>query len=646
MKNIFKMMVLAVAAVAVAVSVSCVNPANGFVEKGMQTGTNRLTINLDGQYLAKTILPTNFDRADLFYKLEGTSTIGTTLESIVITPDADGKATVDLAPASWTLTLVAYKTKTGDVLSDPVMIGKSTADLSNGGKEIAFSLKPYRTDAIHGDQLNGTVQIGKDGTNGNDFKFDADTTEVGYWVAGLYDLKTNKLIKNAASTPADCKSENNYATKVTSDDIAITWSDVPMGEYMFRINFYMSKADCDAHRQGVGSFSDNVIVIGGSVSYSNAINFTNFNKVPDAPTAFEAVLGNLTDADIVAGRYPVVFTWTDNSTNENGFILTITEIDAAGNEVAGSPLTQEYTMDNFTTSTDYIDGGLIANDTSATLYLNSGHLFKAELQSVNIVGTSDKVAYAPKTAAVAADTFAADYIGRTTIKYDPNNGTLNLSATESYDSIYYEQYTYIKAPDAATPCHELIALNDASDSYANAVNLNESAYASCWYLSTDNTQTAYEDHRDVNDITVKAKYDTTVLITVYQFAELDKNRITINWNESAVDKDAATVDFTFDPDNGTYTDSAAPATPKDFRSFYVKVSKADGTGRDRTSTECDLTVASNDTISILRKDYFNADGTWKVMVIAKDAVSGFSYSVNYYVTFIRGVPQVATVDND
>lgn len=616
---------------------ACNEFSGGYVEQDESLTTNLTIEGLDGSFSgARTLFPASFEKDKLYYRLTGTmAESGKVLSDgtnnyIDFEADANGTASVNIAPAKWNLILTAYSDagRTKEVL-----FGKQYIDLSNGGDTIKFTLKP------HGNE-NGTVIFGKDATDGKfEVSFNAGTTLVAKYSIGLYDKDTDIAITG------------------TTDDVAVTppastgtifkkWENVKQGEYNLKVIFYNNEDKI------INRYDELVIVAGGTTSEKDEdLTIVDFLTKPEAPSNLVAELAAaaVTDPKTKEENYNVVFTWNDNSSNEAGFALTLTEIATDGTEVADSIYTKTYTTADYN-EIRFTDGNLSPNAKTATINLPTGHLFAASIKAVNETGDSDEV-YATSatsfTSSVTVNTETPAAVGRFQVSYFMDGGTLTTDA-DTYTGTYYEHATY--GTDIT-----ILELKEFGGDITSATQEKPFAYRAADSKTTTkivdlktgkteyNAANANLTYSGIENLELKLSFETGIAITIYEFKDINKDRITLEFSEDGTTFAAAPASIT---KNGTLkitvdgTDTSGEAADqyadnKSISKFEVLYYKTTSSGTKKTGevvlTENAGTKTGETTIDISTID----DGTYAFQIRAYDEKSAKWYDETIYTTINR-----------
>lgn len=492
------------------------------VEKSEEKNLSTIAIGKDSDL--RTINPTPFSAGD-FSKitLSGTSNYGH-----IVVKDAssnteleltftDNKASVALEYAIWDLTLKAYKTIDGT--DKVVLMGKTTADLRNGGTTINFTLTSANVDTEG--NVNLTCNITPN----------TEKPAIKKIKLGLYDMFTNAVVKEQELTDASITKDGSgkYTFEYNETDIA-------PGTYNFKVYFY-NDADTE-----IGFYSDLLVVAPGNITAANVNIPDIIQKTPDAPTDLCAYY---VDGSEKGTDYNVKLTWTDNATNEEYYVITIKEY-ASNTDTPTDPykvlsIKNDTTTKEevFTSSPVYVSGSVLSNSTEAVIKLTTGKLFDISIKAVNAIGESaDCTRTADPTAAETGYTAvaAADKISKTKITYSFAGKTLTKD-TETYIGTYVEYQSWKNDTTAFTllaPDDNTIVLSgwkawtktpDAADEIATQDSFENAIY----YAKFITNSTVTFDIETYDDFA-----DSEVTISVANGADVsnkDKIKFTVTGNK-------------------------------------------------------------------------------------------------------------------
>lgn len=611
--------------------IGCSNLFDGLVEDSSSSNDSKsasiFTIQIGEITASRTILPEALDGDTLYYSLTGTSSRNTSIEVSPLNVRS-GTATVELSNAIWTLVLKAYS---DEGLTNQVLQGKEVVDLTNGGSAIAFTLRPA------GD-THGRVSIAGSYTD--------NSSAVSSYTVGLYDYKTGIVISdteyiwtrsNDNSTYTTTSSTDADLTSLAAGTLKYKNDDITAGEYNLVIKFYNSE------NKEIGNWSDLIVVDQGNTTTKDDIAITNILEIPDTPSEFTAELATVYSDDIATdsasntvslngiSSYNVKFSWTDNSSNENHFEIDVYEVDTE----SSSSLYKTYKLEEMSDE-DFVDGSIVANNTTATITLPTGRLFKAKIRAVNNAGSTEALECSND-----ASVFG-DYINQYVISYNLNGGSLYSSAATSYSGTVYKVSHYT---GSAITLFAPVAYNSENTTYPCLYKPTAAADFTKWYLTSDSTKAEITEYSDYKDCSVKAEYGTPVTIAIAEYKEIDSSRVSVTYgaNEESL-LNSSTVNLTDNVDfKVTLNGSPAGETYNDgntFESFYVEYGLASGSANSIKTESVTTASISSDEVAYssaeitFNSDEFN-DGVNFIKVYAKPLASSTMYTITYYFTVSR-----------
>ena len=539
MKSKFRNLLLA--AIAVTLFAGCSNIAsNDAVIMGGTILSDQclITVGVAGTINdvgARIINPTTvYDDTSVFQKLEltGTSAKGASVNHVFTAAELTAKqAVVSLTYDKWYLTLVAYDG--ADTASAvPVLKGDYFADLTNTAlTNIEFTLTPDGVDQAGSVEL--TVKFF------DPYKSVADK-KIDKCEAGLYKIDNNQLYAVGSNNTKMETSDTAFVLSnliVSSSDPAAPNTkcvftannlDVEPGRYMFKIWFKTSSG------RKTGFYSDVVVVAPGRKTVADVTVPDIMDRIPEKPENLKVLLVEGSEKN---GFYKAHIKWNDKSTNEESFVLKVTEWSAYTTTSTDTPVsTKTYGAEEDVATNEYYfwgsdfraDGTLGTSTTSCEVNLKLGVLYDFEIAAWNSCGISD---FEKRTACVASDDVAAtsstpaltgyttgyatSKVNRYKIDYDLSSGKLEKSATESYEGTYTEFKTYAGAEitlQAGKPAA------GSTDIYPKATR-NHNPFVD-WYYKPSATAaaTTISTYNNWENLSVWASYDPTYIIS-YTVAE-------------------------------------------------------------------------------------------------------------------------------
>lgn len=314
-------------------------------------------------------------------------------------------------------------------------------DLTNGAASISFTLSPVDLTG------NGKIQLGG-------AYVDPDGVVKGI-IIGIYNVYTNELITTgspavaaekriaiatparttvaapsyfgSASNPAGSDIANKGTTGIVPEAGAQIFT-VPAGSYRAAVTFYADTT----YTSEVGYWSDIVVVEPTNISDNRDIFFQGINTKPKAPTGLTASLveNSYKKNGQVNGKYDIELDWTDNASNEKGFLVRVTKYTinfgsstenagtpevygfaAAAGNVGGDTVLALASSDYFTQKATPETNLLLSQCENVTLTLETGYLYDFEVVAYNSIGYSEYVpglgGATPDTTDAVADGFSA-----------------------------------------------------------------------------------------------------------------------------------------------------------------------------------------------------------------------------------------------
>ena len=495
---------------------SCNNLSNGkVIENGKPVLSNEkvsLSVAVDGMYtsaeipgVSRNIMPIEWDEdgeriRSLKYVLTG-SPVGTPFAMTEVPATAwsyddikDGNAKIDLDAIEWTLTLTAYQGYT-DAANPGVIALQSNpklVDLSTGAATVNFDLLPPSDTDATGDVavtitfempssfdhvIYGIYKNSLPATNTDVQLVDSTVTSITPITAkigaGLTEVETGKY---------------NFEYKTTDS------AKVKAGKYSFNATFY---AKVDGVDKVICFYSDSIQIDGGNLTKKDiTISKEAFNAPAVNPTSLAVDYSynnnglnpvELTNST-VDGKYLATFTWDDNSDNELGFELVITDVAASTETV--------YDRDSTLKA-----GSLAASSETATVELETGKEYSAKIRAVNNFTTTS-----PSDSDYYSTT---ERIFLFTVAYNLDHGKIQKDAsTSTADSIvtYVVPYT----PYTATPVTPDL-ITKAADTVVYPYVFRTGYHFLKWYVN-DPTETAYT--------AIPTPYTGNIVLTAYWQSEL------------------------------------------------------------------------------------------------------------------------------
>ena len=374
---------------------------SGYSAGSESSNINSITIGVGSiDNNSRTILPADWtaDRAkSLTYVLWVKKTDGGTNYAVKETFSYDqltnGTAKVNLELTEWDLKLVGYMTSSGGTAGEkgsedegkPCLERELTGvDFTTGAKSVTFDLKP-----VEGTNATGSVNVSIAWLTDRPKRL-----ELGIYPSGT---STQAIVENTASVASDIDSaplNKTFKDGAFADaggnahKAAMEVNNkVKAGMYKFAAVFYDSMDDGKV----IGYYIDWLYVDGGNLSQATINYGDKFNTVPDNPTwlAVETLFApqELTTANTTVNDwYYAKFHWNDNSTNETGFEIVITD-DAGKVSVVNSESDEDTLIynnwHNGTAEVPLTNNNLDAGSTSVVLKLKTETLYTAKIRAIN-----------------------------------------------------------------------------------------------------------------------------------------------------------------------------------------------------------------------------------------------------------------------
>lgn len=376
---------------------------------------------------ARSIMPDAFKTSDtLSYYLYGKASNGEEKEWTSVTVE-NGKFTLDVEPYNWNLTLAvtadaATKITEADDLAavkgKAVLIGYAAVDLTRHANSASFTLKP------DGLTTPGKVKL--------------TTSLEGSWTIpdniesvrlGIYNFTKGTVVNysdDSSTVVTVTKSAGTIAFPSTFGD---DQKNIAPGTYTFKVEFLNAKDECEAE------WSDSLVILPGKTN-KTAVSVPNVTgTAPAAATAFTASYVAGTE-DSTPGFYDVKFEWDGTAcVNERNFEIDLLEV--TGSTVAAIP-TDDTTWDLAVTDSGktavtygskvisdpfYVEGSLLANNTSLTMKLPLGKAYVARIRAVNRAGSSANTYVTVGAGNGTGTVFGGTFINLFRIRYNLQGGT-------------------------------------------------------------------------------------------------------------------------------------------------------------------------------------------------------------------------------
>lgn len=584
---------------------------------------------------ARSIMPDAFTTADtLSYYLYGTASNGEVQKWTHVKEVTDGKFTLDVEPYNWNLTLAvtadaATKITEADDLAavkgKAVLIGYAAVDLTRHANSASFTLKP------DGLTTPGKVKL--------------TTSLEGSWTIpdniesvrlGIYNFTKGTVVNysdDSSTVVTVTKSAGTIAFPSTFGDSS---KDLVPGTYTFKVEFLNAKAECEAE------WSDSLVILPGKTN-STAVAVPNvLGTAPAAATAFTASYVAGTE-DSTQGFYDVKFEWKGAAcVNERSFEIDLLEVTGT-KTVTAIPISDTEWATAETDSGNkvvtyksevisdqlYVEGSLLANNTSLTMKLPLGKAYVARIRAVNRAGSSDNAYVTVGTGKGTEKVFEGTFINLFRIRYNLQGGTYTpATGTAQTAPIvdYASKETAYRVPDAT---NTLVKNNiswtkwkkadntyvDTTEKYSGPTNID--LYA-CYTTDADvNIFNAADYKLDASWITVGKNNvaltgtDPSYTVSVSKAAALETNG-DLTWTITVADSGAEPITGTFAYDSVKIEVSAAGIN----RYTQIKADVAVGTPATFTQTGAKLLES----------------GTYNVMITATEGTTTVTLPVVLTIT--------------
>lgn len=588
---------------------------------------------------ARSIMPDAFTTADtLSYYLYGKASNGEEKKWTLVTVDA-GKFSLDVEPYNWNLTLavtadaktIADADELATVKGKAVLIGYAAVDLTRHANSASFTLKP------DGLTTPGKVKL--------------TTSLEGSWTIpdniesvrlGIYNFTKGTVVNysdDSSTVVTATKSAGTIAFPSTFGDSS---KDLAPGTYTFKVEFLNAKAECEAE------WSDSIVILPGKTNDKPVAVPNVIGAKPAAATDFTASYVDGTK-DSTPGFYDVMFEWNgDACINERSFEIDLLEV--TGKTVAAIP-TDDTTWDSVVTDSGktavtygskvisdpfYVEGSLLANNTSLTMKLPLGKAYVARIRAVNRAGSSDNAYVTVGTGKGTGTVFEGTFINLFRIRYNLQGGT----------------YTPATGTAQTTPIVDYASkeiayrVPDTSDAATTNTLVKNSLSWTKW-KKADNTYvdtTATPKYSGPENIDLYACYTTDADVDIFDAADykLDASWITVGKNNVAltgtdpsytvsVSKAAALEtngDLTW---TITVADSGAEPITTGFAYDSVKIEVSSLGMHHYTQTQADVAVGTPATFTQTGAKLLES-GTYNVMITATEGTTTVTLPVVLTIT--------------
>lgn len=377
---------------------------------------------------ARSIMPDAFTSDDtLHYYLYGKASNGEPKEWTEVTVTG-GQFTLDVEPYNWNLTLAvtadaATKITEEDDLAavkgKAVLIGYAAVDLTRQANKASFTLKP-----------DGLTTLGKVNltTSLDGWTIPASIEKV---TLGIYNLTNGKEVKYSDDNTTVVTVTKSAGTTIAfPSTFGDSSKDLAPGTYTFKVEFLDAKNECEAE------WSDSIVILPGKTNDKPVAVPNVIGAKPAAATDFTASYVDGTK-DITPGFYDVKFEWKGAAcVNERSFEIdllevtgtkTVTAIPISDTEWATAETDSGNTVVIYNSEVIsdqlYVEGSLLANNTSLTMKLPLGKAYVARIRAVNRAGSSDNAYVTVGTGKGTEKVFEGTFINLFRIRYNLQGGT-------------------------------------------------------------------------------------------------------------------------------------------------------------------------------------------------------------------------------
>lgn len=407
---------------------------------------------------ARSIMPPAFKTGDsLNYYLYGTASNGEVQKWTHVKEVTDGKFTLDVEPYNWNLTLavtadaattIAPPDELTVVKGKAVLIGYAAVDLTRQANSASFTLKP--------DGLTTSGHVGLKTSLEDPWTIPDSITTV---KLGIYNLTNGKEVKYSDDNTTVVTVTKSAGTTIAfPSTFGDSSKDLAPGTYTFKVEFLDAKNECEAE------WSDSIVILPGKTNDKPVAVPNVIGAKPAAATDFTASYVDGTK-DITPGFYDVKFEWKGAAcVNERSFEIDLLEVTGTKTVTAIPSSDTEWA----TAETDsgnkvvtyksevisdqlYVEGSLLANNTSLTMKLPLGKAYVARIRAVNRAGSSDNAYVTVGTGKGTEKVFEGTFINLFRIRYNLQGGTYTPDGETAQTAPivdYASKETAYRVPDA------------------------------------------------------------------------------------------------------------------------------------------------------------------------------------------------------
>lgn len=589
---------------------------------------------------ARSIMPDAFTTTDtLNYYLYGKASNGEkkAWTSVSVT---GGKFSLDVEPYNWDLTLAVTAGSTTIAEADDlvavkgkaVLIGYAAVDLTRQANRASFTLKP--------DGLTTPGQVNLTTTVLDDWTIPDSIKKV---TLGIYNLTTGEAISYKTDS-------STTVTEVVDSGSGITFpksfgdsaKDLAPGTYTFKVEFLNAEGECEAE------WSDSLVILPGKTNKTTVAVPNVLGTAPAAATDFTASYDETT-VDSTPGFYDVKFEWKgDACINERSFEIDLLEV--TGTTTVTAIPTSDTEWDTAVTDSSntavtynlevisdqlYVEGSLLANNTSLTMKLPLGKAYVARIRAVNRAGSSPNAYVTVGTGKGSETVFGGTFINLFRIRYNLQGGTYT-PATGTAQTTPIVQY--------ASAVTAYLVPDTTADATKNILKKGNISWTK--WKKTDNTYVdvaVTPNYSGPANIDLYACYTTDADVKIFDAADykLDAAWITVGKGNTALTgTDSCTVTVskaTALEDTGdltwTITVAAKGAEPiiEGFAYDSVKIEVSSAGISHYTQTQTDVAVGTAKTFTQTGAKLLES-GTYNVMITATEGTTPVTLPVLLTIT--------------
>lgn len=583
----------------------------------------------------RSIMPDAFKTSDtLSYYLYGKASNGEEKEWTSVTVE-NGKFTLDVEPYNWNLTLAvtadaATKITEADDLAavkgKAVLIGYAAVDLTRHANSASFTLKP--------DGLTTPGHVGLKTSLEGPWTIPDSITTV---KLGIYNLTNGKEVKYSDDNTTVVTVTKSAGTTIAfPSTFGDSSKDLAPGTYTFKVEFLDAKNECEAE------WSDSIVILPGKTNDKTVAVPDVIGAKPAAATDFTASYVSGTE-DSTPGFYDVKFEWKGAAcVNERSFEIDLLEVTGT-KTVTAIPISDTEWATAETDSGNklvtyksevisdqlYVEGSLLANNTSLTMKLPLGKAYVARIRAVNRAGSSDNAYVTVGTGKGTEKVFEGTFINLFRIRYNLQGGTYTPDGETAQTAPivdYASKETAYRVPDAT---NTLVKNNISWTKWKKADNT---------YVDTT------EKYSGPANIDLYACYTTDATVTIFDAADykLDAAWIKVGKEDTALTGKDPSYTVTVSKAaaleaNGdltwtiTVADSGAEPITTGFAYDSVKIEVSAFGNTYYTQTQADVAVGTPATFTQTGAKLLES-GTYNVMITATEGTTTVTLPVVLTIT--------------